>query len=277
MKTIGADPEILLLDQNGEYVSVEGLVGGTKEKPVPIPGWERHFRKGYAVQEDNVMLEFNVAPADDPYTFSESIAITVDHIQAGILDPLNYTMSQDCSAEYSAVQLSTAQAGMFGCSPDLDAYSDSAASVVSPDDIGRNRFAGGHIHLGYKNPADVPIYVIAQLCDAYLGLREVISGTSQGLRRKYYGTAGRYRQKSYGIEYRTLSNWWLFDENARIEIFTSGLWLAEAIDQGNVKMLSTLHAEIPRDEVRLAINNEDVPSAHTLHKYLDEIRQSAGG
>jgi hypothetical protein len=30
-------------------------------------------------------------------------------------------------------------------------------------------------------------------------------------RRKLYGGAGAYREKDYGFEYRTLSNFWVFD------------------------------------------------------------------
>ena len=57
--TIGADPEILLRDSDYLYRSVEGLIGGTKNAPVPIEG----LPSGFGAQEDNVMLEFNIPPA----------------------------------------------------------------------------------------------------------------------------------------------------------------------------------------------------------------------
>ena len=31
-------------------------------------------------------------------------------------------------------------------------------------------------------------------------------------RKKMYGAAGAHRVKSYGVEYRTLSNFWIFEE-----------------------------------------------------------------
>ena len=53
---LGCDPEILLVNATGKYISSVGLIGGSKDFPRPIDG------EGNAVQEDNVSVEFNTPP-----------------------------------------------------------------------------------------------------------------------------------------------------------------------------------------------------------------------
>ncbi|HJS83041.1 MAG TPA: hypothetical protein VJ742_09440, partial [Nitrososphaera sp.] len=52
----GADPELMLVNPKGELVSAIGKVPGTKKRP--------HKVVNGAIQHDNVMAEFNVAPAN---------------------------------------------------------------------------------------------------------------------------------------------------------------------------------------------------------------------
>ena len=52
---IGADPELFLVDAAGAFVSSIGLIGGSKDHPRPLP-----IGDGFAVQEDNVTLEYNI-------------------------------------------------------------------------------------------------------------------------------------------------------------------------------------------------------------------------
>ena len=54
----GSDIEVFLVNEKNTVIPCVGLVKGTKEKPHRPKG----MPKGYAVQEDNVMLEFNVPP-----------------------------------------------------------------------------------------------------------------------------------------------------------------------------------------------------------------------
>ena len=76
MMTIGTDPELFLRDERtGAVASVVGLIGGTKEEPLPMEG----MREGFALQEDNVMLEFNIPPAEDETQFSDSIGQALNY------------------------------------------------------------------------------------------------------------------------------------------------------------------------------------------------------
>ena len=67
---VGADPELFLRRKDGTPQSSEGLVGGSKDEPLAIPG----LADGFAVQEDNVTVEFNIPPAQTSTEFSNSIA-----------------------------------------------------------------------------------------------------------------------------------------------------------------------------------------------------------
>lgn len=272
--TLGSDPEVFLARRNDTtaFVPAVGQIGGTKGEPIPIPG----MPKGFMMQEDNVMLEFNTPPSSDWMEFLhlnyEALAGLDD-----VLAPKKLQIARNiCYAEFSEADLDTPQAREFGCLPDMDAYSGGAAPPIGPADLGRHRLAGGHIHLGFNNPANIPTFVIAQLCDV-VALHEVLFGGSQGPRRQFYGSAGRYREKPYGIEYRTLSNKWLFESLAGQHL-ASGLWhIAAAVDRGDIKAVHRAFAEIPWAEVRRALANEDETLSEEIIRFCRDNGLVAGG
>jgi len=49
------------------------------------------------------------------------------------------------------------------------------------------------------------------MMDLYLGVPSVLMDKGE-LRKQLYGKAGAYRMKPYGVEYRTLSNFWIFSD-----------------------------------------------------------------
>ncbi len=269
---LGADPELLLVDDANNYRSVEGLVGGTKAKPVPIPTMEQRYEEGFAMQEDNVMLEFNIAPQRSFVDFDHAVDSTLTVLKREVLLPHGLYASDMCSAEYGSEQLQSGQAATFGCSPDLDAYARDKAAGVSPTLLGDWRCAGGHIHLGYDNPSKVPHFIVATLADSFMGLQEVALGKTQGIRRQYYGSCGRYRVKPYGIEYRTLSNNWLFSADLCQRVAMGAEQLADMVDRGCLSEIQHLFTEIPHAEVRRAINNEDESLAHELVNFINGVR-----
>lgn len=111
---VGADPE-LFLEKDGEIISAEGVIGGTKYKPKPIS------EEGHCIQEDNVMIEFNIPASDSCETFVENINFVKDYLNATVtLQGCNLNIS--ASAELNPKYLQTEQAKLFGCEPDYNVY-----------------------------------------------------------------------------------------------------------------------------------------------------------
>lgn len=214
MVTIGADPEVFIVDSATlNATPICSRVGGTKEAPLQLGG-------GYAVQEDNVMLEYNIPPTSSARDFASSILEGWRAARRTVKGPAIEAYPYD----HAVVNFPTKSiqhfksAFRFGCAPDYDAYSRGNQTVpVSPQSLyvqdtdTHRRMAGGHIHLGYDNPNKIPDWVVAQLCDyfVYVHCLNQLGAPNQGPRGESYGQAGRYRPTKYGIEYRTPSNWWV--------------------------------------------------------------------
>lgn len=267
MLSIGTDPELFLRDtRTGAATPVCGLIGGTKDSPIPMEG----MADGYAVQEDNVMLEFNIPATTSANRFARRVDDGLRYIRQLVRTSLpNHDLDTGaCSRLFSFEDLSSRQAMVFGCSPDFNAHEQgqpwpTVKPVALEDQGGAWRFAGGHVHLGYES--EVPEFVAAAFADVYLGLPSV-SLDQQGLRRTLYGQAGRYRPTSYGIEYRTLSNFWIWDTMLAQDIGTRALRLGYMLEERQDE-LQRLYAEIPWSDVRDAINTENEEKAADLIVY----------
>lgn len=268
MITLGTDPELFLRDTRtgGVYPAI-GLMGGTKEEPIPMA----EMADGFAVQEDNVMVEYNIPAATSGQRFARRVRdglLWINRVVRTTRKELDLDIGS-CSRLFTHEQLSHPQAQTFGCSPDFNAHAQGqpcppikAEALV--EDEGAWRFAGGHVHLGYESK--VPDFVVAAFADVYLGLPSV-SLDQQGLRRTLYGQAGRYRPTPYGIEYRTLSNFWIWDEQLSRQIGDRAYALG-ALVEGDESEMQRLFAEIPWPDVIDAINTENEGKAADLIAYL---------
>lgn len=271
MYTLGADPEIFLRDKGSKKVVAScGLFGGTKKRPKPMQG----LPKGYAFQEDNVMLEFNIPPATNSNTFDYSINDALDFIKSMLADThSNLEVAPGCEYTFSADDLKHPKAKEFGCAPDFNAYEVGEAyrRLGSEDlisgDLMEYRFAGGHIHLGYS--AKIPPYIAAQFCDAFIGLRSV-ANDNQPTRRRFYGQAGRYRPTAYGIEYRTLSNYWIFNKKHRKEIAYTASYAGQVFNNIHISRLQEWYSTIPWLQVQEAINSQNAELSSALRAYIME-------
>lgn len=216
--SIGCDPEFFL-KLNGKYKASIGLIGGSKDDPRPLK------RKGFAILEDNVSVEFNTAPAHNHKQFIEHIQYVMNNLKEMLP---NYEFSQESAVLFDNSELEHPQALEFGCEPDFNAWTKSVNPRPRATDQ-TLRSAGGHVHVGTQED---PIQVI-QAMDLFLGVpsTKLDNGT---LRRQLYGKAGCFRPKSYGCEYRTLSNFWIFSEQLIEWVFNQTNKAIDFVQQGHV-------------------------------------------
>jgi len=196
--TLGSDPELFLV-QNNKYKSAVNLIKGSKHNPLFIDNI------GNAILEDNVCVEFNTNPVNNPEDFSKNIKFILKHLRNKLPE---YAFSQKSAAIFPTEELQTPQALTFGCEPDFNAWRYGEKNSKPYTENKNLRSAGGHIHIGCSIAQENPIELI-KACDVFLGLPSITLDDSKE-RRELYGQAGSFRYKEYGVEYRTLSNFWIF-------------------------------------------------------------------
>jgi hypothetical protein len=239
---LGADPEgFLRLRRTRQYVPCVGILPGTKYKPAPLG-----IGKGYAVQEDNVMAEFNIPPQTSVESFDSAIRKAVSSIDE-ILEKQNLELTFKPRIGFTREQLDSPQARLFGCDPDYDAYSGGTMRPTDQrPDFGYYRAAAGHVHIGCT--PNCPQFVVAMLADAVFTSMEDRYITRDGLwRRKWYGAPGIYRPKPYGIEYRSLSNMWVPRPWRRREVARRGLALARFVTYNDAARIMEVYKKLPWD------------------------------
>ena len=246
---VGADPELFLLDiTTNQYKSAEGLIGGTKDEPVVIS------KEGFAIQEDNVMVEFNIPPAKSSTEFVNNNQFMLSYINSII--PTNLVTVLEPSVEFPWDELGTDQAMTFGCSPDENAWTgeQNKSPVAEATNI---RGAGGHLHIGYSNPTIETSRRIIQCLDVFLGI-PLACMEPDNARRDFYGKAGACRYKSYGVEYRTPSNFWLNTPKLMAFVFNQ---IQVAIEHCND---SDFQIDFFYDTVVDVINNKETEKGFTF-------------
>lgn len=199
---LGCDPEVFLVNATGKFISSVGLIGGSKDAPMPID------EDGNAVQEDNVTVEFNTPPCSSKEMFISNIRKNIAWLNDKAAE-LKLSVAIVPSATFDQDQLETEGAQTFGCEPDYNAWREGA---VNPRPISMNRnlrSCGGHIHI--ELPEWVDKCLVVKWMDVFVGcmMLEFDQDTS---RRELYGKPGAFRPKPYGVEYRTASNRWIEDD-----------------------------------------------------------------
>lgn len=287
---LGADPELFVqMLTDGKVIPICGKIGGTKEKPLIINnlidaqyGAEGGGRRGreanidrrgdYAVQEDNVMLEFNIPAYKDSTYFSDAITKMLTVLDNNVLAQLGIAAKHEVMYTFKPEDIAPfPQAFTVGCMPDLNAYAENGVferPAFNIGHFGNHRFCGGHLHVQY-NKGHVPSHIFAQFMDVVVELA-FLRYDRQKMRRMFYGQPGIYREKPYGIEYRTPSNFWLnrdFREKYLPSMAENVFALAHAAN-GHPSTLMWLYSRIDWVDVQHAIKTEDVKLADEIIEFV---------
>lgn len=285
---LGADPELFVkTTSEGNVVPICGKIGGTKENPLIINdlineryGAEAGRRSkdstekigNYAIQEDNVMLEFNIPAYKDTLYFTEAITKILTVLDADVLPPHGIQTMYSSTHTFKPEDIAPfPQAFTVGCLSDMNAYAGRMGQKREPFNathFGNNRFCGGHLHVQY-NKNHVPPYVFAQFMDAVVAL-PFLRWDKQKLRRMFYGQPGIYREKPYGIEYRTPSNFWLqktFREKHLYSLSENVISLGKMANN-DPDHLDRCYGMIDWHDVQEAIKTEDVKLADEIVHYM---------
>jgi hypothetical protein len=202
---LGADPELFLKDAADAFVSSIGLIGGSKQHPLPLP-----IGDGFAVQEDNVALEYNIPPSASRDDLITNINRAMVCLTEGIA-PLGLKFARESAVLFPEDQLKDPRAREFGCEPDFDAWKDGAVNPRPKADDHRLRSCGGHVHIGLDGKhTKAEIERLMRMMDLCLAVPATVLDDGH-LRKQLYGKRGAFRYKPYGAEYRVLSNFWTLE------------------------------------------------------------------
>ena len=252
--SLGADPEVFVGNAAGVR-SIIGMIGGTKSDPMPLP-----IGKGFAVQEDNVALEFNIPASHSKGDFIKNINMATGFLEKTMTDRYGLQFVKASAVSFPSSELEHPMALMFGCDPDFNVWTSRANKRPSATDSNL-RSCGGHVHIGCT---DLDPHEIIKACDLFLGVPSVLMDNGD-LRKQLYGKAGAFRQKHYGVEYRTLSNFWIFEDRL------IG-WVHDNVGRALDAVSSKLDFDHTHKDIVRAINtNNKVLAAQIVNEYQLQI------
>lgn len=242
---LGCDPEVFMMNMNKELVSVIGKVDGNKWNPLQVAS----LPKGFTLQQDNVSLEFGIPPAAS----REEFVHYIQTVKAAGLEHLKgLSFSRASCAVFPEAEMQTAEAHVFGCEPDYNAWTRRKnPSPKPPHPLMRS--AGGHVHI----ETTLPKREVVKAMDLYACLVSLFRDPHGVARRQMYGKPGAYRPKPYGVEYRSLSNFWIFSKPLISWVWDSSAKALEFVEKGGTVSVDVKHA----------IENNDKQAAKRLLQY----------
>lgn len=207
---IGADPELFVKDKAGKSYPAFGMIPGTKDAPFPVD-------KG-ATQVDGLALEFNIHPSKTEDEFVSNIMSVMGDLRKQVPGEYQFSVMPFAKFSNAIFDKLPKEAKILGCDPDFNAYTGKQNVIMGDPGNTPQRYAAGHIHIGWTN-VDDPFeeshfdeccFAVKQL-DACIGIFKQYWEPYNG-RWNTYGQPGVFRPKKYGVEWRTPSNSWLRDE-----------------------------------------------------------------
>jgi hypothetical protein len=250
---IGCDPEVFVGDANGVR-SIIGKIGGTKEYPMPLP-----IGDGFAVQEDNVALEFNIPPSGSKAEFIHNLNKATKFLEQAVKDLHGLHFVKESAVSFPESEMYDPKAFEFGCEPDYNCWT----GKVNPKPKAKDKFlrsCGGHVHIGVDG---LDAREVGKGCDLVLGVPSVLM--DQGfLRKSLYGKHGAYRPKSYGMEYRVLSNFWVVNPDDKYRE-----WVYDGVDRVLDMVNSGVEFNPYYEDIVEAIDNNNQDIAKKLIKHFN--------
>ena len=214
--TFGADPELFVVDEAGEFVCPE-MIPGTKDEPYRV--------EHGAIQRDGFAAEYNIDPASTFEEWNRNHKAVQGQLQSCL--PKGFKLVAKTSVRFSPEVFDAAPdtAKELGCQPDWNAWTGELNPPPKLSDDPYLRSLGGHIHVGWGEGLDTTdiqhrmnCFDLVKQLDFFLGAWSV-KHDNDTERRKLYGKAGACRIKPYGVEYRVLSSFWVLEKTTRLAVW----------------------------------------------------------
>lgn len=235
---------MFLCDSTGKHISAIGLIGADKWNPLQI----KNLPKGFTLQEDNVALEYGIPPAATADEFVQHIARVME---ASRKWTKGLSFSKLSCVVFPEDQMEHPNAHIFGCEPDYDAWTKKTNRKPQPPNPFM-RSAGGHIHVETTQDP----HLVGKYMDLFLSVPAVLMDEKGQERKKMYGKKGSIRVKPYGVEYRPLSNFWIFEEK-----YIRWAWWETAR-----ALSSDIEIDKLENAIDIAVNQNDKQMAEALVK-----------
>lgn len=253
---IGTDPEYILFNSNNECVPAVGLLGHTKDNPLPVPGG--------AILEDGVNIELNVEPATTEEEFVNNIN-RVKHHADTLFSNFGLVLKPIASAVFKEEDLQTPQAQESGCDADFCIYNKKSYEPNAYPSLSKTnvRCAGGHIHIEDWQSVNDPHFREHFITFLDLYISAPLNYIKRDKHRlKIYGKPGTYRPKPYGLEYRSPDNIWLTSDNTIKWVFNqvhAAHSAARLRRRGyNVELLNKCILSGDRDTIHAILRDSDI-------------------
>jgi hypothetical protein len=216
--TTGFDPEVFVLDGEGQVLPAFRFLPGKKELQKGLYNAQTTDKFGsqcgYQLQMfwDGFQAEFASAHGFSCHQGAvDAIQQGLSHILAAAkkLDP-QARLTHQCVVEtpLELLEQCAIEHTDLACQPSQNAYGESEHLIgLEPRQL-PFRFAGFHIHLNLPNRQEEQYRQLVRMLDAVVGVASVslLAGLEDPRRRRYYGLAGEYRLPKHGLEYRVLSS-----------------------------------------------------------------------
>ncbi len=265
MKTVniimGSDPEFFL-KKDGKIIGAEKVLSMFDDNK---------FRSDRGkVIIDGVQAELNPQPSYCRNIASGNIFNVISQFEKILPEDIKICLDQTVDIEKEELDSLIPDNRFFGCTPSYNVYGDNPIGIKDASKYYK-RSAGGHIHIGVHpdgvSHTGLDPKRLVPILDIIVGNTAVLLDRSEGNieRRKHYGRAGEYRTPSHGLEYRTLSNFWLYNHTLMHLMF--GL-VRQAVSYTVNGRAGDIMALVNQEDIVRAINNNDFDLAMSNFKKL---------